>query len=325
MFYICIGELYINKVMRILILDCTGNDWTDRNLSKLENVEVEAVYKQMPLFVRIIRRVHFLINFPMKSFWYGDWKYKILDYDCIIVFSALFGNEIFSWIRKAGYTGKIILYYRDPQSACYLSKSIKADVMTGDQSAVELWTFDKNDAQNYFMKYNPQFYFDAPETDVSPKYDAVYIGASRGRYESIINCYEGLKRQGLNVRFYVKTDKPRVKNDEIVYIKDNIEYEEILQLNKYAKAIVEINQFGQNGLTVRALEALFMRKKLITNNLNVENEKFYNPNNIFILGKDNINTIYEWVNTPFRNVPTDIIEYYKAESWLKRFGGVEKI
>ena len=67
------------------------------------------------------------------------------------------------------------------------------------------------------------------------------------------------------------------------------------------------------------MEALFLEKKLITNNKDIKNYDFYNPSNIFILGENNIEDIKEFINKPYEKVEQKIIDYYDFEQWLSRF------
>lgn len=58
-------------------------------------------------------------------------------------------------------------------------------------------------------------------------------------------------------------------------------------------AILELMREGQNGLSFRVFEAIAMEKKIITDNENIKNYDFYNPDNILVLDKDmaNINSV----------------------------------
>ena len=87
-----------------------------------------------------------------------------------------------------------------------------------------------------------------------------------------------------------------------------------------SKCILDYNQEGQVGLSLRPMEALFLERKLITNNTDIKNYDFYNHDNIFILGEDNINEIKEFINKPYKKIDQDIIDYYDFDQWLNRFG-----
>ena len=67
------------------------------------------------------------------------------------------------------------------------------------------------------------------------------------------------------------------------------------------------------------MESLFFKRKLITNNKEVMKYEFYNPNNIFILEKDNFEKINEFINSKYEDIDSKIVDYYDIENWLKRF------
>lgn len=76
---------------------------------------------------------------------------------------------------------------------------------------------------------------------------------------------------------------------------------------------------GTNGLTLRVLESLFFEKKLITNNINIINCEFYNKNNIFIINKDNLDDLNDFLKSEYKKIDKKIINYFDYESWLNRF------
>lgn len=306
---------------KVLILDSTGKDWTDRHLQG-PGIDVFAVYRFMPLPLRVLRRIIFNGNLPGKSLWYSNWKKQLKRYDMIIIFSAILGNEIFSWIRKQGYQGRLIFYYRDCVNAPYLKAFAKPEAIRSVASNVELWTFDPKDAKVYSMTYNPQFYFRQPELKIPIQYDIVFVGSTNGRLMQLLKWKHLFQKMGLKVYFHIKKHRfekiPEEYKDEVT--DQALAYEQILSLNRQSKAILEINQAGQTGLTVRALEATFLKKKLLTTNESIQDTPLYNPDNIFILKNEEENMIRNFMEKPLDGEAFDEeIEYYDAKNWLKRF------
>ena len=95
-----------------------------------------------------------------------------------------------------------------------------------------------------------------------------------------------------------------------------INYSQNLENVRNSKCVLDIVQRGQSGLTLRPIEALLNSKKLITDNVAVERYDFYDPRNIFILGKDDESRIKEFVDSPFVEVPESVIEKYEFGNWL---------
>lgn len=178
---------------------------TDRNLQG-PDVDVFAVYRPMPLPLRVLRRIIFNGNLPGKSLWYSGWKKQLKRYDMIIIFSAILGNEIFSWIRKQGYQGRLIFYYRDCVNAPYLKAYAKPDAIRTTEPSVELWSFEPNDAEIHSMKYNPQFYFRQPELKMPIQYDVVFVGSTNGRLMQLLKWKHLFQKHGIEGLFpYQKT------------------------------------------------------------------------------------------------------------------------
>ena len=67
------------------------------------------------------------------------------------------------------------------------------------------------------------------------------------------------------------------------------------------------------------MESIFLKKKLITNNKNVKNFKFYNKNNIFIIGIDKWENLEEFLNKKYHDIDRKILEKYDFKNWLDRF------
>lgn len=104
----------------------------------------------------------------------------------------------------------------------------------------------------------------------------------------------------------------------IEYEKEPLKYSEVVDICLSSKAILELVTDNQRGLTWRALEALFFHKKLITNNKSIIDFDFYNRNNIFIYGQDNICTLREFIDQPFVEIDDKITEKYTVQCWYKR-------
>ena len=88
--------------------------------------------------------------------------------------------------------------------------------------------------------------------------------------------------------------------------------------------VVDIVEKEIQWQTLRPLLALTNKKKLITNNVGIRNEKYYSPDNIFILGEDDSEKLKDFVNSDFVSIDPNDLNYYNASSWLSRFYSNEK-
>ena len=75
-----------------------------------------------------------------------------------------------------------------------------------------------------------------------------------------------------------------------------LSYEENLAKALNADVLIDINQPGQAGLTLRPLEAAFFNKKLITDNRLVKKLEFYHPDRFYILGEERRALSSSWLH-----------------------------
>ena len=113
-------------------------------------------------------------------------------------------------------------------------------------------TFDRQDSINYNMAYFPQFYrFNKRNISSKIEYDFFFCGRDKGR-RNIIDKYKYLFSKIGTCKFVIV--ETNCTTDALGY------FEYIKQIEK-SRVICEVVQNGQTGLTIRALEALFLEKK----------------------------------------------------------------
>lgn len=237
--------------------------------------------------------------------------------DLIIVFDTGNADGIIKYIQNR-YKGKrTILWYWNPVKRTISTKCFKS-------LNAELWSFDVRDCQKYDLKFNTQFYISdnikrKKSIDINDV-DVLFIGKDKNRAEKLIWLENLLKSQNITSLFYVT--RPRLKSEisaNIAY-SPNISYLELMGYIDHTKAILDLVHEKQSGLTLRPLEALFFKKKLITNDLNIQNYDLYNKNNIFIIGVDKEDEIGNFIRSDYDNTNyNELIEKYDLRSWLGRF------
>ena len=159
------------------------------------------------------------------------------------------------------------------------------------------------------MKQNIQYYQYPSDINNEPiEYDLYFIGHDHNRAAQIRQIQQVAENQGLKVKIEIIG-----QNDK------NIPYTEVQRRTARSKAILEVMQSGQVGCTLRALESLFLRKKLVTTNLEIQKEAFYNSNNIFIWGKDPTNRLYDFINSPYDSSVDQYREQYTLDTWFLNF------
>lgn len=266
-------------------------------LKYVENANIQKYYNCNNIWLRIFRKLNIL-----NLFFYNSWKNEIQQYDIVILGENGYSKNISKYIRKKNKKCKIVMYFWNNINEVY-EKHLQ------DKNIDEFWTFDKNDAKKYNMKYNPQFYTKDIKLETnSQEFDILFLGRAKNRKNEIIALKNKLEQQNLKCKFIIIEDE-----------KDYIEYEKYLDLISKSKCILDYNEKGQVGLTLRPMEALFFNKKLITNNSDIKNYDFYNPKNIFILEENKIEEISQFINTPNEKIDENIINNYDFNLFVEKF------
>lgn len=95
-------------------------------------------------------------------------------------------------------------------------------------------------------------------------------------------------------------------------------YRKILSCNCCAKCILDIVRDGQTGYTMRTMESIVFKKKLLTNNPYVKTMPEYAAGNMFILGEDSVDELKDFLNKEYVDPKTDISRY-GISAWFNRF------
>ncbi len=280
---------------------------TDKEIDPMFNAWLEAGYDADILFtpiqskvLRAFRRLWLEGIIPGASIWYNTWKKQLDNYNMIIIHASELTRTIPSWIRKQSPNMRVIYWYWNPVNPKSLPTLI-SDAKT------ECWSFDKADCKQYGMKQNIQYYYgDSYDITTTLEYDVYFVGHDKGRAKKLQDIKSDLDEQGITYKFdVIKESSP------------NIPYNTVRANIRKTKAILEINQAGQAGYTLRALEALFFQKKLITSNVSLKKEKFYNPSNIYILNQEDT-SIKDFMDAPFVDTSSFIREY-NIDAWVSNF------
>lgn len=297
------------KNSKVLILKDNYNSFEQYYLDKLNECGIDAEFYYTSSSVLRKAFTHYAL--PFESLWYGGWKNNLDTYDCIIVFDSLHSANLLKYIRKK-YRKRLIFWHWNP-----IKRDKDISIWAETKKMCEHWTFNPSDAEKYGMNLNNQFFFYQNQEDISKEESAFFVGTDKGRYKKIVAISDDLKDRGIAIDFHIVSMNC---NDTRKYIeKTYMEYSDVMSHIRKSKAVVEIVQDGQNGLTARALEAMFFETKLITNNREIRNFNFYNDNDIFIIGEDNNDRLDAFLHTPFQPIEKKALYQYDANGWLDSF------
>lgn len=285
--------------------------------AKKRGVAVFQTHKKLNVLNKILRRIQISVGLNKIEFLLNNWKNQLHKYETVIIHASKLTPPVVRFIRKKEPNIRIIVWYWNPVDKC-------VDINKFKKYDCELWTFDEMDHEKYALNYNTQYYFnDVSLPKAGPSVDVFFVGGDKGRIVDLISLKSNLDEQGISNHFHITpTGKENAAYRE--YYSKRISYDDVLRHIASSKVIVDYVSDKQSGLTLRPLEALFFKRKLITNDKSIEKRDFYCKDNIFIIGKDDINDLAELINRPYKEVDSEIVDQYDFSSWLNRFFNSEE-
>lgn len=274
-------------------------------------VTLDNLYKPACSASRAIRKIASTAGWSTGRF-LGPWVDELDKYERVILHANQINRTVPTYLRRVGYKGRVIYWYWNPVSHC-------VDPSTVDSESCELWSFDKSDCERYKMRFNTTYYFGRRSYETrDAKKTAFFIGRDKGRYIQLASLAKRLRGLGYAVDFNIIRDETSTKDG--IYA-NPMGYEEVIQRMLEASAIVDVLQDEQLGLSLRPMEALYLGKKLLTTNVGIVDEPFYNKNNTYVLGSldDNDDELGLFLESSYIAVPQQLRDYYDFSSWLERF------
>lgn len=155
------------------------------------------------------------------------------------------------------------------------------------------------------------------------KNEVFFLGSYlENRINEIISITEFFQNNHINTNIQVVYTKTRVPekllSSSVKILSSAMKYEDMIQQITNAKILLEFQNTNiHNGLSFRVFEALYFQRKLITNNCEVKNYDFYNPNNILIWEDQNYDEIVSFLNKDMVKIEERIIAKYSFSNWIR--------
>lgn len=182
--------------------------------------------------------------------------------------------------------------------------------------------FDYSD-KNQNIKSITNFYFDCLPP-VYKKFNSqrpklYFVGLYwENREEKIDRFISQMSEQNIELDINIQyNNKNEIKNPKIKYRKDRITFLENLKKVEEADVLLDFVDPVHNGLSIRFFEALYYKKKVITDNLMVRNYDFYHTNNIFVLENNNYKDIEAFLKLPYQDLSDEIVKKYSFSKWTE--------
>lgn len=228
-------------------------------------------------------------------------------HDKILVLDRVLPSELWAIAKIVPKECEKILWYWNPLCTTYAGKEIVPMIKFIKSLGYEIYTFDQFDVDNYGLHYHNQVArICRTEENFPIVYDFYFLGRIKDRYNTIKEIESYLNNRGYNNLFIYVSDKSQY-----------ISYDTNIRNIRSCRCIIDINQRPQAGITLRPIESLFYKKKLITNNPNIRTIDFYNPNNIFIWGQDDLARLECFIQEPCVDIDEHILSKYDINEWLR--------
>jgi hypothetical protein len=189
-------------------------------------------------------------------------------------------------------------------------------------------TFDRKDAtERPALEFRPLFFRDdeAPsrnQINAEEPVDLSFVGSLHSNRLRIIRRTQALANsQGMSIYVYLYTGlftcmKLALRKDSRDVHARQISYQTLMAINRRSGAILDLPHADQSGLTIRAIEAVGLGKKLITTARDIVHYDFFSSDNICVIRADEVTIERAFVSQPSSPVPERIRSRYSLDGWL---------
>ena len=196
-----------------------------------------------------------------------------------------------------------------------------------------IFSFDKVDCKNLKLRFLPLFYIpdygDIPKSKSEIKYDVLFVGTTHSdRYQFVKKVEKQVAELGGKcfTWFYFPSKilyyKMKLQNKYLRNIPackfhfKSMDKTVLLELCAQSKIIIDIQHPKQTGLTMRCIETLGAKRKLITTNQAILEYDFYDENNILIVNREAPEIPIEFFSKPYQEISSEIYEKYSLDNWI---------
>jgi hypothetical protein len=96
---------------------------------------------------------------------------------------------------------------------------------------------------------------------------------------------------------------------------EKLSFETLMNRMIRSSVVIDICHPGQSGLTMRTIECIGTKKKIITNNPSILEYDFYKPENVYLLNENRC--LDTFLNESFSELSNDIYQKYEINNWLE--------
>lgn len=263
---------------------------------------------------RLFPYMRWIKSQSLSSLFYGDWTKRLQDVDEVFILDSAFDWSLPSYIAKANPQIDMTLIFWNPIREGQLK------IIESFKGHGTIATYNKDDADKFGLEVIESFYSKRFAEGFSGKQEEngiVFLGRDKGRAPSLSVLSQSLKNKGIDCDFMVLGDSDTQKDPGIELIDKEISYRSYCRKASKSRAILDVAQSGIDALNLRAMESIFLQKKLITNNKNINRYAFYRPENICIIEDiENAEIISRFMEVPFVPYPQSVLDDFDINNVL---------
>jgi len=243
-----------------------------------------------------------------------------------IIRGEVFSKRIVKKLKDTYKNAKLILYLWES-----LKNNDKRDIFFLFD---KVFSFEKQDADKYKeLIFRPLFYLKEYSliADETEKYDndVLFIGTIHSNRFSFISQFKRYFKDNNIKTYYYMLFKSRIlyfkkrlfdKSFKSTKMKDfhyvRLDKKEVLRNVARSRISLDLQHPKQTGLTIRSIEMLGAKRKLITTNSEIKTYDFYDANNILVIDNKTFTLDKSFVGSPYKNIDKLIYERYSIQSWI---------
>lgn len=254
-------------------------------------------------------------------------KEKEYDYVFFIKCEAALEEDLKN-IRTQFKTATFILYLYDS------IKNIKYFDMK-QKYFDYIYSFDLEDCKEKNINFLPLFYLDCysgKQEKNHYKFDLSFIGTAHSDRPYIVNqIRKNLINKGKKYYFQLYVPSRLIYHVKKIVNKDFRELDKnghitlekvssttVRDVINESNTILDIQHPNQSGLTMRTIELIGMKKKIITTNYHIQEYDFFNSNNIAVIDREKPLLKESFFDNKYEQLDYQIYEKYSIDSWIQR-------
>lgn len=253
-----------------------------------------------------------------------------VDYNKVLVVGGMtfaFTPEMVAKIRELNPDALFCLYQWDSEQNLPYSVGIH-------RFFDRIYSFDMNDCERDSMyKFLPLFYTRTYEEiglhgAGAYRYDCSYVGTAHPQKYKAINDMSAFLSNRMKSQFiyHYMPSKLKYLYHKLLAVEfrkarlsdfsfEKISSKKMMEIFEQSRCILDAPQAGQTGLTIRTIECLGAKRKLITTNKDIKKYDFYDENNILVFD-DGLDLNAPFFTSEYKTLDENIYRKYSLREWL---------